>query len=166
MEIIFVSEKALRLKSKTATFGIFGRDEKEKTVLDAIFSFGQATLDGETVIFTGPGEYEVKGVKITGEGKDILRGFSGRIENMQVFIGQASTLGDPKDLPEADVAIIRADVSMELKPIANLGAHLVVLSGPEALKIAQQLQPDIQEVSKVAIIKDKLAEDMQVVVLG
>ncbi len=166
MEIIFVSPTAVRLKTKTSLFSLFGRDPKEKNTLDALLTFHNHLSDPTVVSFCAPGEYEVKGIKFTGEGKEALLGFSARIENMSFFMTNSEHVADSKDFPEAEIALIQANALFDMKQIASIGAHLIVLFGESALAVAQELQKEIQPVTKVAISKEKLPEDTQIVVLG
>ncbi|MBI3887695.1 hypothetical protein HY310_01355 [Candidatus Microgenomates bacterium] len=84
MEIALLSPSSLRIKSKQATLCV---DQSDKATYDADLlvskSFADVTPNDETVILSGPGEYEIGGSKITG-----LR-FDTMMKQSRVFLAQS-----------------------------------------------------------------------------
>jgi hypothetical protein len=83
VEILSLSSQSLRIKSKAATLAIEPMNLKSKVVCDGVLSFTfpvpELSVEENPVVLFGPGEFEVKGLKIDGIGKTTLIGFEGKI---------------------------------------------------------------------------------------
>ncbi|MDE2025307.1 MAG: hypothetical protein KGJ07_02335 [Patescibacteria group bacterium] len=173
MEITKLSESGLKIKSKTALFGVHPMGLKSRLACDAAlllqhtYTSDALSVEGETVIINGPGEYEIKGIKLAGVGKGEDLGYLGRIEGVSVFVVKASSLVKSKDLmQDCQVLLIQADVLVEENLIASSGAQVAVLFGAHAEESAKQLGKEVAPVSKYTTTKDKLPSETEIVVLS
>jgi hypothetical protein len=167
MEISKLSD-GVKIKSKLATLGV--NPFNAKGVIDAAIllekTYDKKTIDGEPLILVGPGEYEIKGVKINGFGQEIF-GYTARIDSVRVSIIKASGLSKTKDIPEeSDIVIIETDMLPDQKAIAGLNARVIVLYGTNAQETAKNLGKEVSPISKYVITKDKLPSEMEVIILG
>ncbi len=173
MEISKLSESAVKIKSKTAVFGINPVGAKAKVALDGAF-FLQHTVSPETIsaeeetlIVNGPGEYEVKGVKFTGHGKGEDISYSGRIDSMVVFVVKATALAKSKDaVQDCQVLLLEVDGPVEENLLAASNAQVAILFGNEAVSAAKQLGKEVSPVTKYVITRDKLPTETEIVVLS
>lgn len=173
MEITKLSDSSLKIKTKTALFTVNPSGLKGKIVCDGAlflqhtYAKDLLSVEGDAVIVNGPGEYEIKGVKLGGVGKGEDIGYIGRIEGVNVFVAKASSLVASKDLmQDCQVLLLLADVVVEENLVASSGAQVAVLFGSAAGDIAKQLGKESSPVSKYVTTKDKLPSETDVVVLS
>jgi hypothetical protein len=173
MEIAKLSDTSVRIKGKVATLAIAPLGLKAKPAVDAAlflqhtFDMKNLTVEGETIIINGPGEYEIKSVKFVGKGKGEDLGYLARIEGMLVYMVKASSLVKSKELMEdCQVLLVDADVAVEENVVAASNAQVAVLFGAHAQEIAKQLGKENAPVGKYVTTKDKLPAETEVVVLG
>ena len=169
MEISKLSENGIKIKSKSALLGI--NAAQTKIVVDAAIFF-ETTVENfnkenTAVIINGPGEYEIKGIKISGHKKEEAVTYTARIDNIKIGIVKASALPKTKDvLEDLDIVIVEADVIPDQKLIAALNAKVIILSGLSAQEGAKTLGKEVSPITKYVATKDKLPSEMEVVVLG
>ncbi len=172
MEVTKLAEKGVKIKGKAAVFGVNPIGGRAKNVVDAVILIDRTiplsslNVDENPVVFNGPGEYEVKGVKLTGLGKNGEVAYLGKIDNVDTFIIKASAAAKAKDLlKECQLAIIDADAEVEESVIAGLNANVVVLFGEKVEELAKVLGKTPNKTAKFAITKDKLPSELEVVIL-
>jgi hypothetical protein len=158
----------IKIKSKLATLGINPFNAKgvidSAILLDKIYNSND--IDGQPVIINGPGEYEIKGIKINGVGNETF-GYTARIDGIQVSIIRASGLSKTKDIPEeSQIVIIEADAIPDQKSIAALNARVIILYGANAQETTKNLGKEVSPISKYIITKDKLPSEMEIIILG
>lgn len=173
MEITKLSESSIKIKSKTALFAIHPLAIKSHVACDAAFflehSFDMKALsvEGDPIIINGPGEYEIKSVKVVGRGKGEDVGYIARIEGIVTYVVKASSLLKSKDMAEdCQLLILHADVPTEENLVAASNAQVAVLYGEHASAFAKQLGKESAPVSKFVTTKDKLPAETEIVVLG
>lgn len=172
MEVTTLAEKGVKIKGKAAIFGVNPVGGRAKNVVDAVILVDRTiptsslNVEDNPVVFNGPGEYEVKGIKLTGLGKNGEIAYLGKIDNIDTFIIKASAAAKGKDLlKECQVAIIEADMEIEESVIASLNANVIVLFGEKVEEVAKALGKTPNKTAKYVITKDKLPSELEVVIL-
>ena len=100
-----------------------------------------AQNDGETVVVAGPGEYEVKGIQITGwplmksSGKDTLRSIF-RIKTDDMTVG---VLGHLAEFNEPEILEELGDIDVLLIP----GGGSPFITAEAAAKLVRQIEPRV-----------------------
>lgn len=152
-----------------------------------------AQNDGETVAIAGPGEYEVKGIQITGwplmksSGKDTLRSiFRVKTDDMTVgILGHLAEFNEPEileELGDVDILIIPAGgepfIAQEAaaKLVRQIEPRVVIPSffkvtglkrkSEDASDFLKELGMKAQPVEKFSLKRKELGEKMQLVVLS
>lgn len=173
MEIIKLSDSSVKIKSKTALFGVNPTGLKTNLACDAAlflqhtYAPDSLSVEAEALIINGPGEYEIKGVKIAGLGKGEDLAYLSRIEGVNVFVARASSLVKSKDLMEdCQLLLLQADAPVEENLVAASGAQVAVLFGLHAQDVVKQLGKEVAPVAKYTTTKDKLPSETEIVVLS
>lgn len=170
MEIAFVSPTSIKLKGKQSSFIVDPTLTRAKQQADASLVTGvQAATDasgieGNRVILSGPGDYEIGGIKIVGVRNNVSVQYYLTLDGIQVMVGAASGLKG-KDLREAQVVALFADDVVEQSALASLNASVVIFYGERADEDSKSLGKSVQEMTKYAITKDKLPAEVEVIVL-
>lgn len=170
---IAVFSGGIRIKTKQATLFVELLEEKVKNPVDATLLLGtnqtkQLFSENLGVIFQGAGEYEVKGVKITGfraEG-DVMYTLSA--DGMTVFVGKVTSALKAKDkLHEHDMALFIADEVLTQATMGQLNGTVLVFSGEKAGENMQAFGKEaVTPINKYSLTKDKLPSETEFVLLG
>lgn len=173
MEISKLPENGIRIKSKLAMLGINPVSGKSlidaAILLDRSLTKKEVISEGDPVIINGPGEYEVKGIKLNAVGKEEAVIYSGKIDNIRICIFKISSLSKTKDaLEDCEVVLADADILPDQKIIAGLNPNVVIFYGQHAQESAKVFGKEVSSVSKYSITRDKLPPEgeMEIVVLG
>ncbi len=172
MEITYLGESSIKIRSKLATFVINPNASIAMTEADAIISFSNDDIDTSKVsqfrtIISGPGEYEVKGVKITSakSGEGIVYKLS--MDKLEVTLGKASAISAADNVVGAHVVIIETDGLPSDKAITSMQPNVVVLYGGKAKEAAKAIKEGAGEsINKFVTTFEKLPQEMEVVTLG
>ncbi len=171
MEVAKIGANGIRIKSKLATLGVNPFGGKTKILMDGVLLFSKdittpLDVEGESTIINGPGEYEIKGIKLNGIGKTTVIGYAGKIDGIDVCITTASTLNTTKEgFGEYDMVIVDEDVLLEQSVLAKLNPTVAVLYGQKAEEHVKALGKEITPVAKYVVTKDKLPAELEVVLL-
>jgi len=179
MDVAILGINALKIRSRNASFVVDPVKTISKVGADAILLLNNNTdtdtsrvLD-QRIIICGLGEYEVGTVKISGitvsppdrqAGNGVV--YSLLLDSIQVVLGKVSDISRLYDnTPSCQIAILKVDD--DLKSIAaKLEPKIIVLYGDKKIEGAKTLgKQGIQPVQKFTITRDKLPDEMQVVVL-
>ena len=173
MEIAFLPGNGLKVKGKQATFVIDGTDPKGKTTSDAMLLLGTSSTkdlfkEDLGVVFQGPGEYEVKGIKITGFRAEGETMYTLSIDGLSVFIGKISSSIKAKDkLHEHDIAVLQADEVLPQATMGLLNPNVILFYGEKAAENTKSFgKEEVASVGKYVTTKDKLPAEKEFVVLG
>lgn len=154
MDITLVSPDTLKVKTKSSIFTV------------EIGNGFSISFEGSSVVFSSPGEYEVKGIKLTGLGKTQILGFAGKIDGMDVCITKASFVKQLKDqFGEYNILILNEDELIDQAAFAASNAQVAVIFGEKAAEHIKVLGKEISPVSKFSITKDKLPGELEVILL-
>lgn len=171
MEIAYVSSQSVRIKGKQVTL-LVNPTEKNKVAVDAEVVTGKEreknlTPENVGILFQGPGEYEVKGTKITGFTMDDDVMYTITLEGMSVFVGSVTAAMQAKDkLHEHNVAILLANEILSQTTMGILNASVLLFVDEKAEENAKAFGKELQKVSKYVITKDKLPAETEFVFLG
>lgn len=171
MEIALLNPGSIKIKSKLANFVVDPLSNSPKTDADVIISLGSEVNSSKItdfrLIIQGPGEYEVKGVKVSGEKANLGGIFKLTLDKLNVVLAKASDLSKADKAGEANVVVINADDAVSDKAITTMAPNVVVFYGEKAVEAAKALKENSADaVSKYAVTFDKLPQEMEVVVLG
>ena len=152
-----------------------GKPRDFEKVLDKDLS----RVDDYRIVINGPGEYEINGVKVscakgdkgfiygfTSDGISLILGKSSEISEISAKGGSAS--GRKEEIDTAcQIAILNVDDGFSSSFITNLEPKIAVLYGDKKENAANLLgKGTLPATKKFTVTKDKLPEEMEVVVLG
>lgn len=173
MEIAFLPGNSLKIKGKQATLIVDPADPKGKITGDAALLLGtshtaQIFREDVGVVFQGAGEYEIKGVKITGFKAEGETMYTISVDGLSIFVGKVSSSIKAKDkLHEHDIAALFAD---EVLPQATMGLvnpNVILFYGEKAGENTKAFgKEDVSPVNKYVTTKDKLPQEKEFVILG
>jgi hypothetical protein len=173
VDIQIVGADSLRIKSKKTTLVIDPKTAMQKIDAEAILLTG---IDGDVnrvtdyrVVITGPGEYEVSGLKIVSVKADGDLIFSLISENVRTLVGKVSSLKQisTEKIGDYQIVIVNADTDASESMITAMEPSVVILYGLKAKETAKALgKEDTTTSGKVSFAEDKLPEETQVMVLG
>ncbi|MFH1186968.1 MAG: hypothetical protein V1697_02205 [Candidatus Levyibacteriota bacterium] len=174
MEITYLENKSLRIRSKKTSFIIDPNGDISKTPADFILLLKNKTYDLKKVtdyrlIIAGSGEYEIGGIKISGKkaGDDFV--YSMVIEKTELIIGRADAISKmPDKAKEHEVAILNTDTVLSESIITIIEPRIAILYGEnieESIKALGKDSSSVQKTKKLSIKEGNLPEEMEVVVL-
>ncbi len=171
MEVALLDLGSIKIRSKIATFVVDPTINIPKTEAVGVVLLGSVNANTSKVaesrvILAGPGEYEVKGVKITSIKSDGGALYKLELDRMNVVVATGSALSKAENAPEAQVVIINADSLPSDKVITAMQSNVVILYGEKKLEAAKILKDvQIAPVNKFSVTSDKLPQELEVVVL-
>lgn len=172
VDIAIIESQCVKIKGKGVTFVVDPTSGMPKTPADAVILLnGKNNMDVSRVtesriIIDGPGGYEVSGAKIsvTTTPKGILYRLS--VDGIDIIIGR-SIEAKVEGFNSCQVLVVNADAEFSESFVTALEPKIVVLYGEKKAESAKTLGAEsISIVPKVTIVKDKLPEKMEIVVLG
>lgn len=171
MEITSLHKQSIRIKGKQATFVMDPQVNGTKTVTDGILLLTTdevlgTTVSGQRLVMSGPGDYELGGVKVSGTGYKGHLFYVLHVDGVEVFVTTASTLEKPLEGREYDVVICNANAPLNPSSITALSPKVVLLYGEQAQEALKALGKEGSATSKYQTTADKLPEEMEVVLLN
>jgi len=172
VDIAIVGENSLKLKSKEATFVVDPAKGMPKTSADAVILLSESNnvdlsrVTDSRIIIAGPGSYEVGGVKISGlkTPKGII--YKLLLDDIITILG-SSTDAKTEGYDACQVAVVSTANDFSESYVTALEPKITVLYGDKKVESAKKWGAEsVSLVSKVTILKDKLPEKMEIVVLG
>lgn len=170
MEIAYLSPVSVRIKGKQ--IALITNPESKKQTADATLLLGTRSsstffTEDQGVVLQAPGEYEVKGTKITGFriGEQVV--YTVRIEGLSILVGNVSgVLGGKDTLHEHDIAVLIADDVLSQGIAGVINASVVIMSGEKAEENMKAFGKENGKMSKYAITRDKLPAEAEFILLG
>lgn len=173
MEIAFLNGNGLKMKGKQATLVVDLVDTKGKVAADATLLLGTSQTsvlfkEDLGVVFQGPGEYEVKGVKVTGFKAEGETMYTVTIDGMSVFVGKVTSSIKAKDkLHEHDIAVLLADDILTQATLGLLNPKAILFYGEKVTENTKSFgKEEVSPVAKYVTTKDKLPAETEFVILG
>lgn len=175
MEIALLSKNCLKVRGKSSSFIINPSSDISKTEADGVLSFdASGSIDTSKisefrVIISGPGEYEIIGVKISAiKSADSLI-YRLIVDKMSVIVGRASAISPSlENIEPAHIAIVEADILPSDKTATAIQPNIVILYGEKATEAAKLLKEGTgsASVNKFSVTFEKLPQDLEVVMLS
>lgn len=171
MEITFLGDNSLKIRSKRASFIVDPSQAIGKTTADAVLILSNNNYDLKKVeesrlLITGPGEYEIGGVKISVVEAENRKAYSLSFDNISLLLAQSEVISLLSEkLKEHEVAVIRVDGELKENVITTVEPKVAVLYGNRAEEIEKALGKESQKLHKITITENKLPEEMEVVIL-
>lgn len=169
MEIALLNPTTLRFKSKLASLVVDPTEGKAKIQADATILMQSKALvevEGSRVTISGPGEYEVGGVKITGarSAESVIYYFT--MDLVTVLVATASSIKAKESLRDVDIAVLLAESVVDPSALATVASGAAVFYGPEAVENIKVLGKEVAGISKYVITKDKMPAEMEAILLA
>lgn len=153
MEISKVSSTSIKLKGKNASVVIDPSGKVEADVVIASSHKDSLAIDkveGKRLVISGPGEYEVGGISITG--KDTKGGVLYQLlEGVKVLFAPSSALSYVPDDEDFDALIIKLSGEVSKDAFAPINSKCVVLLGD--LSLTHMKADEVESVSKINLKK-------------
>ena len=171
MDIAIVGKNSIKIKGKQVAFIVDPAKDMPKVSGDAIILLGNSAdidfsrVTDSRIIISGPGGYEVGGVKISGTktSRGTLYKFS--IDETSIILGTATDV-KTEGFDVCQVAVVNTSNDFNESFVTALEPKITVLYGEKATESAKTLGAEsVVPTTKIAIAQDKLPEKMEVVVL-
>jgi hypothetical protein len=186
MEIVKLTGNALRIKGKKSTFLIDVTDLKKTEANAYLFlkeDVSKAGYSRETLLISGPGDYEISGAKVSALRIGKAMFYMLNIDGVKMLLTSASSVSLGKEkLDEQHVVLLDADTVIDQSAITNLSPVLAICYGEKATELAASLgkglgkkdadeegaskDADVKPVDKFSVTADKLPAELQVVLLS
>lgn len=173
MDISILNNSSIKIRIRRSTFVVDPIASGVKISCDGIIllngNFDLSKVVDYRIVINGPGEYEINGVKILGVrvDKGLVYNISG--DGFGLILGRMGEVSKIKDeaFSACQIAILNADGNFNQSIATELEPKVVILYGDKAENGAKILGKDnLTPSKKFTITKDKLPEEMEVVVLG
>jgi hypothetical protein len=173
VDIYILDKSTIRIHSKHANFVVDPGKQGNKVSCDAVILLNNLTSDLSRVmdyriILNGPGEYEVNGVKILGVKGDKGFVYSFMVDGFSAILGTSSEISKIKEnVFLCQIVILNVDDEINSAVVTKLEPKIVILYGDNKESAAKILgKENLLPIKKFSALKDKLPEEMEVVVLG
>lgn len=168
MEIARLQNGGIRLKGKRATIAVDKYDKLANAFLLLSKEAGFDSTD-ETIVFNGPGEYEVGGVKMTGFQNNNHTVYSMTIDSITILLGGIESLQKLQSkLKEHDIVIVSSDAvpTESAAFLTSLAANVIIFYGEKAVELNQVFPTEkSQQINKYSITREKLPAEIETIVL-
>lgn len=173
MDISVLSKDSIKIRSKHASIIVDPSLEISKISSDAVIFLNTedndlSKVEDYRIVINGPGEYEISGVKVLGTKgeKGFVYGLS--VDGFSIILSRSSDISKIKDDTFlSQIVILNVDDEINSTVVTKLEPKIVVLYGDNKAAAAKILgKENMPAVKKFSVLKDKLPEEMKVVVLG
>lgn len=167
MEIALLQKSSLKIKGKYASFVVNPSDATSANAV--LFLRPDANYQSdEAVILDGAGEYEIGGVKITGQRNDKGILYSLSIDGMDVLVGTITMLSSMhQKLKEHNQVIVLCDEVGDASFLTALAVNAVIFYGEHAQEVAQGFEKEkLQQMNKYSVSLGKLPTEMETILLN
>lgn len=159
MEIARLSNSSIRIKTKNVTVICDPEKETEADVYLMTSPAGEVPdSKDETVTIEGPGEYEVKGLSIKGEGREEKLHYILLQDGTSILLANSAAIPAIKEEGAYDAVVLKVVDKVDEAMMGTFSGSLVILYGDTSLVAL----PDTQK-SKSVNLKKK--EDIQAPVI-
>lgn len=174
MDIAILSGNAIRIKGKKATIVIDSVKETNKTEADCILklkdvpNFTDSKIENSRITITGPGEYEIGGIKVSVldfESKRIARL---DVDLVKVLVGNGEVMGKVREkFEDSDVLVVDTSEKFNYSSLTSLDPKIVLGHGANAGELEKALGKSNSEKShKISLTAAKLPSEMQFIHLA
>ena len=168
MEIALLNEKRLRIKGKQGTVIInpFGKANEANgfIVLDELID---EKVIGDSLVISGPGEYEFSGIKISGIKLGSSIAYRIRVDKVEILVGIGNAVSkDFSKLHEHNIVVLRMDEAIDPGFVTGIASNVIVFYGAKAQDAMKQLSNDeFKSDSRYSVTFDKLPQEIEKIVL-
>lgn len=174
MDISILSKNSIKIRFRRTIFVADPPPDGSKVSSDAVILLNNNNIDlgramDYRIVINGPGEYEISGVKVLGvEGdKGFVYGLAA--DGFSVILGRSSDISKIKEEfnTECQIAILNVDDGINSSAVTKFEPKIVILYGDSKESAAKILgKENIPPIKKFTVVKDKLPEEMEVVLLA
>lgn len=171
MEIAILPKGTLRIKEKNALL-VVDPNEKEQIDANGTILLAQANhisqVSDESVMLSGPGEYEVAGIKISGTKFERDTVYSLRVEGIDILLGQLHSLDKMQHkLKEHNIVIVLCNSEGQTSFLTSLVSNAIIFYGERAAELTQTFgKGDVKQMSKYAVSLGKLPAEVETILLA
>lgn len=174
MDIAIVASNSIKIKGKKISIITDPMLVTTKTSSEIVlllekivnFSISEKIVDVKLTI-SGAGEYEVAGTKITVLDFNGNLFYSMMIDNLDICVAKVSAMQAAKEkLKDYQVCILNADEILNQTLIGDLNPAVLCFYGEKAVENVKAFGKEVQAVDKFSTSKEKLPQEMQVVLLS
>ncbi len=174
MDVAILSGNSIRVKGKNSTILINPSKSTSKTEADGIVKlwnfpdYSDDKIDGNRIVISGPGEYEVGGMKTSGMKVDEELVAKIDADGVGVLVGSGKAIAKIGEKAEgADILVVNTDEDFNSAGLSTLEPNVILLYGLKKEEVAKGLGKNTPETtSKFSASKDKLTEETQLFLLG
>ena len=173
MDISILDSESIKIRGKSGVLIIDPNDSMPKNNADGILFQNPDSKEGISrvldyrIIMHGPGDYEVGGIKIAGtKGKEGLL-YRLTVDGVGILLAKASEISNDDKINSADVLLLDVDSDFSESLIATVDPKVAILYGKSTLEALKTLgKENLAPVKKFSTTKDKLPNEMEVMILG
>ncbi len=174
MDITLLSEKSIRIKSKSASLVVNPTSTISKTEAEGVLmleknpTLSSSKVEGSRISINGQGEYEVGGIKVSAiqVGDRLVANIEA--DGVRVLVGDGQSVEKIHEKVEgSDITLIDASEEFNYSSVSSLEQRVLLVYGLKKEEVGKSLgKSDVATVSKFSVTRDKLPEEMQLILLG
>lgn len=174
MDLAILTGNAIRIKSKQASIVINPTKETNKTEanavvnLGAVSNFSDAKIDGSRITVSGPGEYEVSGIKIRTQGETNNMVAKIDVEMVKVLVGTGIEMVKLVEKTDnVDILVIDANEKFNYSALTGFDAKVVLVRGELSQEVTKAIgKSSPEKIHKYSTTSAKLPSEQQYFLLG
>jgi len=168
MEIAILPKSGLKIKGKRATFAI---DPQDKSDYEAVLLLNNNQIDIKSdsgVIISGPGDYEIGGIKMTAirTEQDLI--YSMHVDSVSVLLGNLSALDKiHSKLQEHNIVVANCKENANASFITTLAENVIIFCGEKSGEVVNGFgKENVKTMNKYSSTKDKLPAEVETILLA
>lgn len=174
MEVTTISSSSIKIKGKQAAFAVNPVAAKAKIGVSSAIFFDRVTtpvdlkiFEEEPLIIQGPGDYEVGGIKFSGNVMNDSFVYRVTVDMIGVLCAKTSSLIKSKDsAADYDILLLEADAVADPALITPLNPSVIIFYGEKKDESAKAMgREEGSAVSKYSVTREKLPTEIQIVTL-
>lgn len=168
MEIALLPKNSLKIKSKRSFFVV---DPAEKSGYNGAIVLNktpeEVNLQPDTVVISGPGEYEIGGVKISGARSETDIIYNLNVDGVEILLGKLSSLEKQQHkLKEQDIVVVYVDSMTNASFVTSLASSVVIFYGEQASALVAKFgKGNVATMQKYSGAAGKLPQEVETVIL-
>jgi hypothetical protein len=169
MEVSYIAKTGLKIKGKQATIGVDPRDkEGYNGVILLDESVDPQSVDVDSMIMQGPGEYEIGGIKISATRSGDNTVYSLNVDNVDVLVGKIAAIEKVQQkLKEHHLAVLCTDTVVDSSFATGLATNAVMFYGEKAPEVVKNLTTEtVKQMPKYQTTREKLPSEMETILLA
>lgn len=176
MDVVLLDKNSIKIKGKNSSFVVDPASKMPKVSADAVLlleddreGLDATRVDDYRILLKGQGEYEVGGIKISGQKSDNSFIYSLDVDSLGILLGRTSALNKShQEAKDYKVLILNVDSDIDQALITSFEARLIILYGEGADKKSGKTlgKGEVESVKKISVTNEKLPAEMQVIILG